>query len=144
MNFNAKVKEMNKIMFEIISNKEITMLKDLDKRININKYGKFYYYKIYEFNNSNIWNFLKDLDDNKVYTLIPFISAKNNPNEPYIILSQQILITNNSKSLLLSNFINNKIIDTINLYNINNLENISLIFKYKSIKINFNEYNKFI
>ncbi len=120
------------------------MLKDLDKRININKYGKFYYYKIYEFNNSNIWNFLKDLEDNKVYTLIPFISANNNPNEPYIILSPQILITNNSKSLLLSNFIINKIIDTINLYNINNLENISLIFKYKSIKINFNEYNKFI
>jgi hypothetical protein len=76
--------------------------------------------------------------------LIPFISANNRPDEPYIILSQQILITNKSNSLIISNFINNKRNDTINLYNINSLENKTLIFKYKSIKINFNEYNKFI
>jgi hypothetical protein len=54
MNFNEKIKEINKIMFNIISTKEITYLKDLDKRININKYGKYYHYKIYEFNNSKI------------------------------------------------------------------------------------------
>jgi hypothetical protein len=76
--------------------------------------------------------------------LIPLISANNRPDEPYIILSQQILITNNSNSLLISEYINNKIIDTMNLYNINSLENTTLIFKYKSIKINFNEYDKFI
>ena len=103
MNFNEKVKEMNKIMFNIISTKEITYLKDLDKRININKYGKFNYYKIYEFNNSNIWNFFNELEDNKVYTLIPFISANDRPDEPYIILSPQILITNNSNTLLIYN-----------------------------------------
>jgi hypothetical protein len=131
-------------MFDIISTKEVTYLKDLDKRININKYGKFYYYKIYDLNNSQIWNFLNELDENKVYTLIPSNSANNRSDEPYIIISPQILITNNSNSLLLSNYINNKIIDTINLYHINNLENITLIFKYKSIKIKFNEYNKFI
>jgi hypothetical protein len=54
MNFNEKIKEMNKIMFNIISTKEITYIKDLDKRININKYGKFYYYKIFDFSNSSI------------------------------------------------------------------------------------------
>jgi hypothetical protein len=54
MTINQKVQEMIKKMFEIISTKEITYLKDLDKRININKYGKYYHYKIYEFNNSKI------------------------------------------------------------------------------------------
>jgi hypothetical protein len=54
MNFNDKVKEMNKLMFNIISTKEITYLKDLDKRININKYGKYFHYKFYEFTNSKI------------------------------------------------------------------------------------------
>jgi hypothetical protein len=78
-----------------------------------------------------------------VYTLIPFISANDRPDEPYIILSQQILITDKSSILLFSDYINNKIIDTINLYNINNLENITFIFKYKSIKINFNESKSF-
>lgn len=144
MDFQQKVQEMNNKMFDLISTKEITYLKDLDKRININKYGKFYYYKFYELNNSKIWSFLNELDDNKKYILIPFISANNRPDEPYIVLSQQILVTNNSNSLLISEYINNKIIDTINLYKINSLENITFLFKYKSIKINFNENNKFI
>jgi len=41
-------------MFEIISTKEITYLKDLDNRIRINKYGKFNYYKLNELSNSKI------------------------------------------------------------------------------------------
>lgn len=143
MTINQKVQEMIKKMFEIISTKEITYLKDLDKRININKYGKYYYYKIYEFNNSNIWNFLNELDENKIYILIPFISANNRPDEPYIILSQQILITNNSNSLLISEYINNKIIDTINLYKITNIDEVKIIFKFKPVKINFNEHKSF-
>jgi len=142
MNFNEKVKEINKIMFNIISTKDITYLKDLDKRIKLNKYGKFNYWKIYELNNSKIWQFLYELEDNKVYTLIPFISRNNRPDEPYIILSQQILITSNSSSLLLTNYIDDKIKDVINLYNIKDLEGV-LIFKYKKVEIKIEEHNSF-
>ena len=142
MNFNEKVKEMNKIMFNIISTKDITYLKDLDKRINFNKYGKFNYWKLYELNNSKIWQILYELDDNKVYTLIPMFSKNNRPDEPYIILSQQILVTSNSNSILLFEYINNKIINTIDLYNIKDLEGV-FIFKYKEVKIKFNELNSF-
>lgn len=108
----------------------------------MNKYGKFNYYKIYDFNHSKIWNFIYKIEENKVYTLIPFISKNDRPDEPYIILSQQILITYNSNPLLLTNYINNKINDTINLYNINGLEAV-IIFKYKPVEINFNKYNSF-
>jgi len=54
MNFEENIQQMNNQMFDTISVKEITYLRDLDKRININKYGKFNYYKFYEFNNSKI------------------------------------------------------------------------------------------
>ena len=50
MSFEQKLQEMKIKMFEIISTKEITYLKDLDNRIYIDKFGKFNYYKIYNFN----------------------------------------------------------------------------------------------
>jgi len=138
MTFNEKVKEIQTKMFDIISTKEITYLKDLDKRIKLNKYGKFHYWRIYEITNSKIWAFLNELEDNRVYTLIPYISANDRPDEPFIVLSQQILITSNSNSLLLCDYINNKIYNTKNLYNITELEGV-LIFKFKQVKIEFND-----
>jgi len=134
---------MKNKMFDIISTKEITYLKDFDRRIHINKYGKFNYYKIYNFNHSKIWNFIYELEEDKVYTLIPFLSANDRPDEPYIILSQQILVTYNSNPVLLTNYINNKISDTINLYNINKLEDVTIIFKFKKVEINFNKHVSF-
>jgi len=138
MTFQEKVKEIQTKMFDIISTKEITYLKDLDKIIKLNKYGRFNYWRIYEITNSKIWNFLKELEDNKVYTLIPYISANDRPDEPYIVLSQQILITPNSNINLLTEFITNKINNTINLYNITELEGV-IIFQYKQVKIDFQD-----
>jgi len=138
MTFNEKVKEIQTKMFDIISTKEITYLKDLDKIIKLNKYGRFNYWRIYEITNSKIWAFLNELEDNRVYTLIPYISANDRPDEPFIVLSQQILITSNSNSLLLCDYINNKIYNTKNLYNITELEGV-LIFKFKQVKIEFND-----
>ena len=43
MTFQEKVKEIQTKMFDIISTKEITYLKDLDKIIKLNKYGRFNY-----------------------------------------------------------------------------------------------------
>jgi len=143
MSFEEKIKQMKTKMFEIISTEEITYLKDIDKRIKINKYGKFNYYKIYEFNHKKIWNFIYELEENKVYTLIPFISKNDRPDEPTIMLSQQILITYNSNPILLTKYINNKINETFDLYNIEMIEDIKIIFKFKSIEIKFNEHNSF-
>jgi len=56
------------------------------------------------------------------------------------------LVSNKSKSLLLYQYVNNKLIETLIMYDINN--NINglngiLIFKYKKVKINFKENNSF-
>jgi hypothetical protein len=144
MTFEQKILQLKTKMFDVISTKEITFLKDLDTRISINKNGKFYYHKFLEINSSNIWRFLLfRLDENKIYTIIPFISANNKTDEPYIILSQQFLISAKSDPILISKYINNKISDTVNLYNIHNLNDFNIIFKFKQVEISFEEFNKF-
>jgi len=145
MTFEQKIQQLKTKMFDVISIKEITFLKDLDTRISINKNGKFYYHKFLETNSSNIWRFLLfRLDKIKIYTIIPFISANNKTDEPYIILSQQFLISAKSDPILISKYINNKISDTINLYNIHNLNDFNIIFKFKQVEISFEEFNKFV
>jgi len=52
-------------LFDLISTREITLLKDLDNRIIFNKCGKFLYYKYLELNISNISKILGKLEDNK-------------------------------------------------------------------------------
>lgn len=120
-------------MFDLISTTIITFLNELDNRIDINKSGKFCYYKCPSFETEDIQYFLKTLDDNKIYIIIPFISKNNWVNEPYIILSRQILITNKSNSLLLSNFINDKIEDTIDLYRMESLDKHYTILKQNTL-----------
>ena len=142
MSLKDKIKELNINLLDIISTKEISYVKNTDKRINLKICGKFYYWRIYEIRNSKIWYFLNELEDDKIYTLIPLLSRNDRPDEPFITLSQQILITSNSSSLLLNDFLQNKIINTIELYNIREIEGV-IIFKYKKVNINFNEHNSF-
>jgi hypothetical protein len=145
MTFNERLESFKQDMYKYISTKKISLLKDLDKRISINKSGKYSYFhnceSKYEFCNelhSNImFKFLHDLDDKKIYILIPFISANNRPDQPYIILSQQILVTNHSNYSLLTKYINDKINETINLYKLYDLEEFHVTFKYKQIEFNF-------
>jgi hypothetical protein len=68
----------------------------MDKRIDINKFGKFYCYNCSELDGNTVWRFLNELEFNRIYTFIPFISVNSRPDEPYIILSQQILVSSNS------------------------------------------------
>jgi hypothetical protein len=80
---------------------------------NIIKKGEFKYYKSFSFDIEDVRNFLHVLDSDRIYTLIPFIS------------------------------INNKIVETINLFNIQSLDQFFTIFKYKSVEIDFESYKNF-
>lgn len=78
-----------------------------------------------------------ELDDTKVYTLIPFISINNRSDEPYLILSQQILVTSYSNSLNITNYISRKIEQSFYFFNINELETFNIVLKYKQVELNF-------
>jgi hypothetical protein len=150
MTLQEKIQYFKENMYQNISTKEITLLKDLDNKIVIIKDGKYLfesnncsYETFLELHHNKIHKILNDLDDKKVYILIPFISINNRPDEPIIILSQQILVTNYSNSLLITNYINQKIDKSFALFNIYNLEKFNIVLKYKQVEFKFKEYHKF-
>jgi hypothetical protein len=55
MTFQDKLKELKQEIFNLISTKEITFLYKLDKRIDVNRLGKFNYY-----------NFSSELHNNEI------------------------------------------------------------------------------
>jgi hypothetical protein len=143
MTFKEKLELIKTKMFDLISIKEITFLKEMDQRIHFNKFGKYYYHNL-EFGYNNVGKFLNQLENKNIYVIIPIISRNNRPDQPYIILSQQLLVTNTSSALLIAKYINTKFNEMIELYGISDSDNLQLVFKYKQVKIKFNEDCKFI
>jgi|GEM_PF-2533937 hypothetical protein len=93
----------------LISTKEITLLKELNKHIHINKQGKFSYKNIPSLQFMAIINFINKLEDGEIYTIIPMISMFGKDNDPYIVISKQILLTKHSSPQLIYDFINYKL-----------------------------------
>jgi len=143
MNCNQNILNSHPEIFDLISVKNVTFLNEIDYKININKNGKFKYYRNFCFDLYNYKNFGYNLDNNTIYSLIPLLSKNERIDEPFTILSQTILLTKQSNNLLIYNYINNKIQDTIKLYNMNLLDNYYVIFKYKSVELDFESYKKF-
>jgi hypothetical protein len=110
-------------MLRLISTNEITMLKDMNNLIHINLSGKFKYFYIPNMEIRGILNFIQRLDTEAIYTLIPVISMLAKDNDPHIILSKQILVTNNSSSKLIYNFLSLKLEQAIIDFGLTNVEN---------------------
>ena len=71
------------------------------------------------------------------------MSSNNTPDEPFVILSQQILVTRKSNSQIITLYLNRKIKSAINLYNMHNLEGFYVTFKYKEIDIKLDSFLEF-
>lgn len=134
---------MNPKLFELISTKEITYLKDVKKSIDINCYGEFKHFKIFRTQIEDIKNFLFNLDENKIYTVIPLISVNCRIDDPYLILSRQILVTKFSNPVIIHNLICEKLDISTEQFGIVDLQFFFTLLKYKPIEINFDSYNKF-
>jgi hypothetical protein len=122
-----------------VTTKNITFLVDFDKTINIDKSGKYYYYKIYMGSSDGIDIFLRNLKDDEIYLVNPLISINCRYNEPYLTLSRQFLISNESNHTLIHKFMGTKFNQAENDYEFD-VDNFFLVFKYKSVKL---EYRKF-
>jgi hypothetical protein len=129
---------MNNI-YNIISNKKITLLKELDIMIDINKTGKFNYYYISNMEIIEINNFIKRLHSESVYIIIPLISMFGKDIEPHIILSKSILLTSNSSTQRISDYLNKQLDQAIIDFGMTDLGKFKLIFKYKKIEIDLSK-----
>lgn len=131
-------KQILEYMLKNISINQITMLKQINKKIKLDKIKNT---KIFtsNFGIFDCFKFIENLENDKIYIVVPILTINSLIDEPYIILSQQFLITRNSKGLTLKKFIYNKINECNDLYNINKLDNCRLLYKYKEVNININE-----
>jgi hypothetical protein len=92
-------------LLKLISINNITLLKDLDTHVYINKDGKFYYKDIPSLQLMSIINFINKLEDDQIYTIIPLVSTFGTNNDPHIVINKQILITKYSSPQLIHNFL---------------------------------------
>jgi hypothetical protein len=135
---------MNKFI-ENISNKEITMLKDINYLIDINKIGKFNYYYISNMEFAGVNTFIKRLHTDTVYVIIPLISMFGRDMVPHIILSKSFLLTNTSSTDLVQDFLIqqlNKVISDFGLTYLENGNRFQLVLKYKSVTLDLTKVPK--
>jgi hypothetical protein len=130
---------MKNLYIELIkntSNTQISFLNDVHKNINIDKRGKFKYFYISCFEIKAIENFISNLDHNSLYTIIPMISLCGKAEEPHLILSKQILISNYSDYKIINKFLLEQFDKAFNDFEFD-LDNkfYFLIFKFKKVNI---------
>jgi hypothetical protein len=68
---------LNKLK-EYISVNGITFLSDFDRSINVRKVSKSNYFKMYGIRDNEVRNCIENLNANKIYIVIPFISMNSN------------------------------------------------------------------
>jgi len=114
---------------------KITFLKDVSKNIFIYKKGEYKYFQIPLIQFEGIENFLVNLDNDKLFILIPFISPYCNLNDPILVLSKQILITKNSNPRIVLEFLADQLDKAIIDFGFSELNKYYLVFKYKAVTL---------
>jgi hypothetical protein len=130
---------MNKIK-QYLSVNDISFLIDFDKTINIDKRGKAYYFKSFRVDLDALTNFISNLQDNQVYLINPFISINCRHNDPYLTMSRQFLITNNSNIMLINNYLINQLAIAKEDFDYHD-DYYFLIFKYKTVELDYRIFN---
>jgi len=130
------MKNLHIELLKRISNSNITLLKDVNKQIQINKNGKFKYYYLPFFDFNKIIEFIDNLENNYLYTIIPLIFLYGRDEDPHIILSKQILISSFYNPRIINDYLIKQLEKIVDDFGIN-LENkfYYLIFKYTKIEI---------
>jgi hypothetical protein len=114
-------------------------LVDFDKTIEINKSGKCYFHKMFRLEQENIKDFILKLDKNDIFMITPYLSVNCKINDPYINLSRQFLVTNNSNYNLIYEFMLTQFETFLNDFNIDVINDnyYFLIFKHKRVELDY-------
>lgn len=124
-----------------ISTRDITFMMDIDKAIQVNKIGKYYYRKFFYNYTDTIKEFILTLENDKIYVVIPFISVNCKLNDPFITLSKQFLISNQSNYVTIIDYLNSQLTIALSDFGID-AENLDfyLILKFKVVTLDYKCY----
>jgi hypothetical protein len=131
---------MNNII-KNLSTKQIDFISDIPKNILIDKRGRALYFRMFGLEINRIGNFIYNIKEDDVLMIIPFITVSNNIKDPYISLSTQFLICNNSDPILIYRFLVEQLNTAYEHYQIDNTNlRYNLYFKHKTVKISDKEF----
>jgi hypothetical protein len=130
---------MNKYDFlSKISSSEITFMKDLGDCLTVTPMSKYKYFNMYCFETLPIRDFINILDEDQIYILIPFISMDGKLDDPYLILSRQILVTQYSNIYVIQGYLHKQYLKSKDHFNLYELEDYKCYFKYRKVDITRN------
>ena len=127
---------------KLISIDSVTFLHSINKDFFIDKSGKSNYYEIKFWEIEYFSDFVNNLDSNSLYTIIPIISPSNDYNKPYLVLSRTILVSKYSNYKNIHQFLNDRYHESMNDFGFKSLEQYTLIFKYKKVKIDLSQIKR--
>lgn len=124
------------ILKENLSTKQIDFISGIPKEIDINKKGQTYYFRMFGLEINKISNFIYNIKDDDTILIIPFITISNTIKDPYISLSGQFLLCNNSDPILIYKFLSEQLNTAYEHYKIDH-ENLqyNLYFKHKKVTL---------
>jgi hypothetical protein len=108
-------------------------MKDIDNNVEIRGIEKFKYCDIWDFNIQMIREFIYNLDDETIYTIIPFVTVSHKLKDPTLILSKQILVTRYSSSETIYNYIFKQFELAEKQFNMGYLNSYNVYFKYRRL-----------
>src|ERR1035438_6760113 len=132
---------MNNNILKNLSTKQIDFISNIPKEILIDKKGRALYFRMFGLEINRIGNFIYNINDDDVLLIIPFITVSNNIKDPYINLSPQFLICNNSDPVLIYRFLVELLNTAYEDYNIDySTLKFNLYFKHKIVKLSHKEF----
>jgi hypothetical protein len=128
-------------LIENLTKKPVDFLSNIPKEIIIDKRGQAFNFRMFGLEINKISNFIYNIPDEKVLLIIPFITVTNTIKDPYICLSSQFLVSNNSDAVLLYRFLSDQLNTAFDDYKIDskNLK-YNLYFKHKKVNLSYKEF----
>jgi hypothetical protein len=132
---------MNNNIIKNFSTKQIDFISNIPREILIDKKGRSLYFRMFGLEINKISNFIYNIRDDDVLLIIPFITVSNNIKDPYISLSSQFLICNNSDPILIYRFLVEQLNTAYDDYKMD-YKNVkfNLYFKHKIVEISHREF----
>ena len=116
-----------------LSRNQISFLRDVHPSVEIDKTSKWEYHVFKQFDIYEINNFIKLIEQEQIYLMIPQFSASN--SETTLVLSAPFLVNNQSNTELICKWI----YDQWQSCGFINTRKIVVIFKYKKVSYSYKD-----
>jgi hypothetical protein len=122
---------------KFISTINVTFLSDIEKHININRNYKTKHFKFYNLEFNEIKSFILELDDDKIFQVVPFISITSNLKDPYLVLSDTFIMNNKCDFILIYSHIYMQLNKALEQFGFDDITYTDFYLYFKCTRITF-------